>query len=45
VVARGRDYFDVPPLKGVIFTKSTKSMLKVSVDVQQCDEGVVVEGR
>jgi transglutaminase-like putative cysteine protease len=34
VVARGRDYSDVPPLKGVIFTKSTKSTMQVSVDVQ-----------
>ncbi len=34
VVARGRDYADVPPLKGVIFTKSTESTLRVSVDVQ-----------
>lgn len=34
VVARGRDYSDVPPLKGVIYTKSTKSTLRVSVDVQ-----------
>ncbi len=34
VVARGRDYSDVPPLKGVIFTRSTKSTLKVSVDVE-----------
>lgn len=34
VVARGRDYSDVPPLKGVIYTKSKKSTLRVSVDVQ-----------
>ncbi len=34
VVARGRDYSDVPPLKGVIFTKSEKSTMRVSVDVQ-----------
>lgn len=34
VVARGRDYSDVPPLKGVIYTKSTRSTLQVSVDVQ-----------
>jgi transglutaminase-like putative cysteine protease len=34
VIARGRDYSDVPPLKGVIFTKSTKSTMQVSVDVQ-----------
>jgi transglutaminase-like putative cysteine protease len=34
VVARGRDYSDVPPLKGVIYTRSSKSTLHVSVDVQ-----------
>ena len=32
-VAWGRDYGDVPPVKGVIFTEATKSTLKVSVDV------------
>lgn len=31
--ARGRDYRDVPPLKGVIFTDATESKLTVSVDV------------
>lgn len=31
--ARGRDYSDVPPLKGVIFTDAKKSTLTVSVDV------------
>lgn len=33
-VAHGRDYSDVPPLKGVIFTDSEKSELSVSVDVK-----------
>lgn len=33
VVAVGRDYSDVPPLKGVIFTESTKNTMKVSVDM------------
>jgi transglutaminase-like putative cysteine protease len=33
VIARGRDYSDVPPLKGVIFTNSKTSTLKVAVDV------------
>jgi transglutaminase-like putative cysteine protease len=33
VTAWGRDYTDVPPLKGVIFTESTKSTLRVAVDV------------
>jgi transglutaminase-like putative cysteine protease len=31
--ARGRDYGDVPPLKGVIFSRSEESSLHVSVDV------------
>jgi hypothetical protein len=31
--ARGRDYSDVPPLKGVIFTDAGESRLTVSVDV------------
>lgn len=33
VAARGRDYSDVPPLKGIIFTKSKRSTMQVSVDV------------
>jgi transglutaminase-like putative cysteine protease len=37
VTAWGRDYADVPPLKGVIFTESTKSTLKVEVDVVRVD--------
>ena len=32
-VAWGRDYADVPPVKGVIFTDAKKSTMKVSVDV------------
>ena len=32
-VAWGRDYTDVPPVKGVIFTEAKKSTLQVSVDV------------
>jgi transglutaminase-like putative cysteine protease len=31
--AWGRDYTDVPPLKGVIFTESTSSSMRVAVDV------------
>ena len=31
--AWGRDYGDVPPLKGVIFSDATKSTLRVQVDV------------
>lgn len=37
--ARGRDYRDVPPLKGVIFTEATKSLLTVSVDVEPQPSG------
>ncbi len=33
VTAWGRDYRDVPPLKGVIFTEAKKSTLTVEVDV------------
>lgn len=33
VTAWGRDYTDVPPLKGVIFTESTSSRMTVAVDV------------
>jgi transglutaminase-like putative cysteine protease len=32
-VAFGRDYSDVPPVKGVIFTESKKSRMKVGVDM------------
>ncbi|MFW0784921.1 transglutaminase family protein [Gordonia sp. CPCC 206044] len=32
-VAWGRDYDDVPPLRGVIYTESKKSRITVSVDV------------
>jgi transglutaminase-like putative cysteine protease len=32
-VAWGRDYGDVPPVKGVIFTEAKKSAMKVSVDM------------
>jgi len=37
--ARGRDYSDVPPMKGVIFTEAEKTKLKVSVDVHRVDPG------
>jgi transglutaminase-like putative cysteine protease len=33
VTAWGRDYADVPPLKGVIFSQSASSTLSVAVDV------------
>jgi transglutaminase-like putative cysteine protease len=37
VTAVGRDYADVPPLKGVIVTDSRKSTMQVSVDVTRLD--------
>lgn len=37
VTAWGRDYTDVPPLKGVIFTESGASTLTVGVDVIRLD--------
>lgn len=37
-VAWGRDYADVPPLKGVIYTQSEKQTLKVTVDVTTIPE-------
>lgn len=33
VVGRGRDYADVPPLRGIIFTDSEHSVIDVAVDV------------
>jgi transglutaminase-like putative cysteine protease len=33
IVGRGRDYADVPPLRGIIYTNSEKSSIKVAVDV------------
>ena len=33
IVGRGRDYADVPPLRGIIYTDSEKSKIDVSVDV------------
>jgi len=33
VSAWGRDYSDVPPLKGVILTQAEKSAMEVRVDV------------
>jgi transglutaminase-like putative cysteine protease len=37
VVGWGRDYTDVPPLKGVIVTDAEKSTMKVSVDVTRVE--------
>jgi transglutaminase-like putative cysteine protease len=35
ITACGRDYGDVSPLRGVIYTKSKKNELRVSVDVEE----------
>lgn len=36
-VGFGRDYADVPPLRGIIYTDSDSSAIEVSVDVAPCD--------
>ena len=41
VVGFGRDYADVPPLRGIIYTDSEKSVIDVSVDVAPYDGGVL----
>nr|WP_246398569.1 transglutaminase family protein [Mycobacterium vicinigordonae] len=33
IVGRGRDYADVPPLRGIIYTNSERSVIDVGVDV------------
>ncbi len=38
-VAWGRDYGDVPPLKGVIFTQGKEQKLEVTVDVESVPDG------
>lgn len=43
-VAWGRDYNDVPPLKGVIFTESDSHELTVTVDVTPVPDGDPVLG-
>jgi transglutaminase-like putative cysteine protease len=40
ITACGRDYGDVSPLKGVIFTEGTQNELHVSVDVAPVDRSV-----
>ena len=40
VVGWGRDYADVPPLRGIIFTDSEHSVIDVSVDVAPFEGGV-----
>jgi len=41
VVAFGRDYADVPPLRGIIYTDSERSVIDVSVDVAPYEGGVL----
>ncbi len=41
VVGFGRDYADVPPLRGIIYTDSKSSMIDVAVDVVPYESGVV----
>ncbi|MCV7193584.1 transglutaminase family protein [Mycolicibacterium brumae] len=38
VVGWGRDYADVPPLRGIIYTDSESSVIKVSVDVSPSED-------
>lgn len=40
-VGFGRDYADVPPLRGVIYTDSESSVIHVSVDVAPYDGGLL----
>jgi transglutaminase-like putative cysteine protease len=41
VVAFGRDYADVPPLRGIIYTDSERSVIDVAVDVAPFEGGVL----
>lgn len=41
VVSVGRDYADVPPLRGIIYTNSENSEIDVAVDVVPCADGVL----
>ncbi|MCX5043086.1 transglutaminase family protein [Aldersonia sp. NBC_00410] len=43
-VAWGRDYADVPPLRGIIYTDSTEAGIAVSVDVAPLPPGLPTEG-
>jgi transglutaminase-like putative cysteine protease len=40
IVGRGRDYADVPPLRGIIYTNSQSSVIDVAVDVVPYPTGV-----
>ena len=41
VVGFGRDYADVPPLRGIIYTDSESSVIDVAVDVAPFEGGVL----
>lgn len=41
IVGWGRDYADVPPLRGIIYTDSEHSVIDVSVDVAPFEGGVL----
>jgi transglutaminase-like putative cysteine protease len=41
IVGFGRDYADVPPLRGIIYTESERSVIDVAVDVAPCEEGML----
>jgi transglutaminase-like putative cysteine protease len=41
VVGFGRDYADVPPLRGIIYTDSERSVIDVSVDVAPFEGGIL----
>lgn len=41
IAAVGRDYADVPPLRGIIYTDSDRSVIDVSVDVAPYQGGVL----
>ena len=41
VVGWGRDYADIPPLRGIIYTDSERSAIDVSVDVEPFEGDVI----
>jgi transglutaminase-like putative cysteine protease len=41
IVGWGRDYADVPPLRGIIYTDSERSVIDVAVDVAPFEGGVL----
>jgi transglutaminase-like putative cysteine protease len=41
LVGFGRDYADVPPLRGIIYTESERSVIDVAVDVAPFEDGML----